>query len=212
MKGDVLNYLETIKQQEVQQVLNLNDNPVDISKKSSKSYKDPIIPLSFEDKVIFIKGNQKTMTKNMTQATSIPSFLFTDEFNLDKIIRLRKEINQSFSKNEICISFTSLFIKAISLALNDYPILNSIVNQKTGADGYIYEYTIKKDHNLSVGIDGQEGLIFPNIKKVQEKSVLQIQKILNELKTKAKSNNIESEDMNDGTLTISNIGIYIDTY
>ena len=56
----------------------------------------------------------------------------------------------------------------------DFPIVNINVNPELDEDGYIMEYVIKKDHNFSIAIDSKDGLTVPNIKKVQEKSILQI--------------------------------------
>ena len=58
--------------------------------------------------------------------------------------------------------------------MTEFPIINSHFNPETDEDGYIYEYVIKKDHNFSIAIDSKEGLTVPNIKKVQDKSILQI--------------------------------------
>lgn len=58
--------------------------------------------------------------------------------------------------------------------MEEYPIVNSQANPETDEDGYIKEYVMKKDHNFSIAIDTKDGLTVPNIKKVQEKSILQI--------------------------------------
>lgn len=65
-------------------------------------------------------------------------------------------------------------MKAASIAMEEYPIVNSQANPETDEDGYIKEYVMKKDHNFSIAIDTKDGLTVPNIKKVQEKSILQI--------------------------------------
>lgn len=206
MKGDVLNYIESQKNKSAEEVIISKEKPQEVPKfATSTTQKTPSSTAAAEDKVVKIIGFQKAMTKTMTQATLISSFLFTDEFNVDKLVKIRKEIN-STPGNKTKITYTPFFIKAISLALNDYPILNSLVNPKTGDDGYIYEYTLKADHNISVAIDGPEGLVVPNIKKVQDKSVLQIQKELNSLKEKADARRLTSDDLNNGTFTVSNIG------
>ena len=87
------------------------------------------------------------MTKTMIQANSIPSFLFTEEQDVDKLVKLRKEVNLT-SKNETKITFTPFIIIALSLVLKEFPILNTIVNHKILEDGYISEYTLKSDHNI----------------------------------------------------------------
>jgi 2-oxoisovalerate dehydrogenase E2 component (dihydrolipoyl transacylase) len=165
---------------------------------------------TLQDKVIKIEGFRKAMVKTMTQSSQIPTFLYTDEFNVDKLVKLRKEMNKVDQK--IKLSYMPFFIKAISYSLMQYPELNSIVNKKTGEDGLIYEYTVKKDHNISIAIDTEHGLIVPNIKRVQDKSIVQIQVELNQLREKAKNQKITIEDYKDGTFTISNIGIFIIPY
>lgn len=56
--------------------------------------------------------------------------------------------------------------------MQEYPIINSHFNPETDEDGYITEYVIKKDHNFSIAIDSKEGLTVPNIKKIQDKSII----------------------------------------
>lgn len=58
--------------------------------------------------------------------------------------------------------------------MEEYPIVNSQANPETDEDGYIKEYVMKKDHNFSIAIDTKDGLTVPIIKKVQDKSILQI--------------------------------------
>ena len=56
----------------------------------------------------------------------------------------------------------------------EFPIINTQVNPETDSEGYIKEYVIKKNHNFSIAIDSKEGLTVPNIKRVQDKSILEI--------------------------------------
>lgn len=66
-----------------------------------------------------------------------------------------------------------------------YPIVNSHFNPETCDEGYIKEYVIKKDHNFSIAIDSKDGLTVPNIKKIQEKSILQINEEIIKLREKS---------------------------
>lgn len=156
------------------------------------------------DKIIKITGFKKAMTKSMTNANSIPSFLCSDEYNVDKLIKLREESNKLYDK-KLKFSYLPFFIKAVSLALKDFPELNSVVNPDT-ENGYIYEYTIKEHHNISIAIDGPEGLVVPNIKNVAFKSVSQIQESINDLKDRAFKKTLTNNDFTDGTFTISSVG------
>ena len=115
-----------------------------------------------------ITGMKKAMTKTMTQSLSIPTFTYSDDMDATSLIALRKELKQSIPD----LTFLPFFVKAISLAMNEYPIVNSQVNPALDSEGYIQEYVIKKDHNFSVAIDSKDGLTTPNIKAVQGKSIL----------------------------------------
>ena len=98
------------------------------------------------------------------------------------------------------------FIKALSLAMNEFPIVNSLVNPELDGEGYIKEYVIKKDHNFAVAIDSDHGLTTPNIKAINNQSILQINQGLRELIDKVKSNQLTAADFDDATFSVSSVG------
>ena len=111
---------------------------------------------------------KKAMTKTMTESLSIPSFTFSDEINATHLIALRKEMK----KVHPTLSILPFFIKACSIAMLEYPVMNSHIDNELDDEGYIQRYVIKKDHNYSIAIDSKDGLTVPNIKKIQDKSIL----------------------------------------
>lgn len=117
-----------------------------------------------------IVGIKKAMTKTMTQSLSIPTFTYSDDIDATKTMNLRKELKEHIPG----ITLLPFFIKALSLAMKEYPIVNSIVDPELDAEGYIKEYVMKKDHNYAVAIDSDHGLMTPNIKAVNDKSILGI--------------------------------------
>lgn len=151
--------------------------------------------------VVKMSGVQLGMSKKMTEALQIPQLLYTDEFQIDRLAALRQEIN---SDGKLKITMTSLFLKLISTALTDYPILNSIA--RSSPDKVLDSYEILADHNITVAIDSSRGLMVPNIKSVQTKGIFQIQKELNDLRTKVENNQITNNDLSDGSISVSNIG------
>ena len=110
------------------------------------------------------------MAKTMTEALHIPFFTFMDEIEVSELMKLRLQLKGKYNN----LTLLPFFIKAASLSMIEYPIVNTNVNPELDADGYIKEYVIKKDHNFSIAIDSKDGLTVPNIKKVQTKSILQI--------------------------------------
>ncbi len=115
-----------------------------------------------------ITGMKKAMTKTMTESLSIPFFTFSDEIDATKLIKLRKDMKAAHPK----LTMLPFFIKACSIAMTEYPVVNSQVDNDLDADGFIQRFVIKKDHNFSIAIDGKDGLTVPNIKAVQNKSII----------------------------------------
>lgn len=142
------------------------------------------------------------MTKAMTEGLSIPFFTFSDEIDATKLIKLRKDMKEAYPK----LTKLPFFIKACSLAMVDFPVINSQVDNELDADGFIQRYVVKHAHNFSIAIDGQDGLTVPNIKNIQDKSIMQIDEDLKELVARAKNNTLKHEDFADATFSVSSVG------
>lgn len=80
-----------------------------------------------------ISGMKKAMTKTMTEALSIPFFTFSDEMDATKLIALRKEMKQVHQS----LTMLPFFMKACSIAMSEYPVLNSHVDNDLDEEGYI---------------------------------------------------------------------------
>lgn len=118
------------------------------------------------------------------------------------LIKLRKELKASIPD----LTFIPFFIKAISLAMNEYPIINSVVNPEVDSEGYIKEYVIKNEHNFSVAIDSKDGLTTPNIKQVNRKSILDINQDMRDVIERVNNNTLQKSDFEDGTFSVSSVG------
>jgi len=105
---------------------------------------------------------KKAMTKTMTESLHTPFFTFMDEIDATQLIQLRQMLKQTYKS----LTLLPFFIKAASLSMQEFPVVNCNVNPELDEEGYIKEYVIKKNHNFSIAIDSKEGLTVPNIKKV----------------------------------------------
>jgi 2-oxoisovalerate dehydrogenase E2 component (dihydrolipoyl transacylase) len=117
-------------------------------------------------------------------------------------MQLRKELKKQLPD----LTLLPFFIKALSLAMDEYPIVNSVVNPALDAEGYVQEYVLKKDHNFAVAIDSPHGLVTPNIKKVNEKSILQINQDLRALIDRTSSGALVQADFDDSSFSVSSVG------
>jgi 2-oxoisovalerate dehydrogenase E2 component (dihydrolipoyl transacylase) len=107
-----------------------------------------------------ITGMKKAMTKTMTESLSIPFFTFSDDMNATELVALRKQLKASIPK----LTMLPFFIKACSLSMMEFPLVNSHIDNDLDDEGYIQRYVIKHDHNFSIAIDSPDGLTVPNIK------------------------------------------------
>jgi 2-oxoisovalerate dehydrogenase E2 component (dihydrolipoyl transacylase) len=158
-------------------------------------------PLHLVDRTEPIKGVRKIMAERMSDAVStIPHFTYVDEVDVTELMALRQNLKDSYGTDELKITLMPLFIKALSLAIKEFPILNSRTNDDFS------ELTYVASHNIGMAVDGKTGLLVPNIKNVQQLGVLDIAREVMRLTSAARSGKINPSDLAGGTITVSNIG------
>ncbi|MDC0088976.1 2-oxo acid dehydrogenase subunit E2, partial [Porticoccaceae bacterium] len=154
-----------------------------------------------EDRVEVIRGVGKIMAERMAESVAtIPHFTFVDEVDVSELMQLRKTLNERYGSDELKITLMPLFIKALSLAVKEFPIINSRAN----AD--FTELTYLASHNIGMAVDGANGLLVPNIKAVEQRSIVDIASQVMALTAAARSGKINPADLKNGSITISNIG------
>lgn len=151
---------------------------------------------------------QSQMFKTMTRSLNIPHFLYSDELNINNITAMRKKL-ASDPKDPKKITFLSFVIKAVSLALNEYPLLNAKVDTSNTDKPRLI---MRPKHNIGVAMDTPNGLIVPNIKDVANRSILEVATELSRLGSLGKEGKLTPADLSGGTITISNIGNIGGTY
>jgi 2-oxoisovalerate dehydrogenase E2 component (dihydrolipoyl transacylase) len=153
------------------------------------------------DRVEPIKGVKAVMAKLMQESVStIPHFTYCEEFDLTALVALRESMKQRYANDDVKLTMMPFFMKAMSLAITEFPILNSQVN----AD--CTELTYKSRHNIGMAVDSKMGLLVPNVKDVQDKSILEIAAEITRLTAAARSGRVSPADLKEGTISISNIG------
>ena len=128
---------------------------------------------------------------------SAPHVFFTQKVNLEKLLELRKQVNESQEKKT---SVTDYIAKAVILTLQKYPDLNSSLVEDT-----IEKY---KSVNLGIAVASPTGLIVPVVKNGQNMSVVEISKAASALVAKAREGKLTPDEYSGGTFTISNLGMF----
>ncbi len=148
-----------------------------------------------------IRGIKAVMAKAMVESVStIPHFTYCEEIDMTELIKLRLELKEVYAKQDIKLTMMPFFMKAISLALKEFPVINTQVNEDCT------ELTYFNDHNIGMAVDSKVGLLVPNVKQVQTKSILDLATDITRLTNDARSGRVQSSDLKGGTITISNIG------
>lgn len=148
-----------------------------------------------------IKGIKAIMARQMTDSVStIPHFTYCEEIDLTELIALRASLKEQYKQQGIKLTMMPFFIKALSLAIKQFPVMNSQVN----AD--CTELTYFSQHNIGIAVDSKVGLLVPNIKDCQDKTVIEIAQHLTRLTDSAREGRVSPADLKGGTISISNIG------
>ena len=143
-----------------------------------------------------------TIAKRLKEAQNNAAMLTTfNEVDMYNIIQTKKDYQEDFQKEySVKLGFMSFFVKASVVALKNFPAVNAEIEN----DHIIY----KNYYNISIAIGTDRGLVVPVVKKADELSFADIEKNIFLLSEKAKQGKITINDLQGGTFTISNGGIY----
>ena len=158
------------------------------------------------DQDVPIRGIQRLMVQSMKESLKIPHFGYYDEVDMTSLMEIRKMISAVGEKEGIKITYLPIMIKAASAALNEYPTLNSYVSKDESTQ------TIKSAHNIGLAMDTPRGLLVPNVKNCEQRSILDIAYEINRLQALGTANKLGEEELTGGTFTLSNIGSIGGTY
>ena len=154
-----------------------------------------------EEKIKMTRLRQ-TIAKRLKQAQENAALLTTfNEVNMSNIMEMRKENQEDFQKRYgVKLGFMSFFVKACVVALKNFPAVNAEIE----GDTIVY----KNYYNISFAVGTDKGLVVPVLKNADELSFADIEKNIKQISEKAKEGKLTIEDLQGGTFTISNGGVY----
>ncbi len=145
---------------------------------------------------------KQTMAKRLKQAQENAALLTTfNEVDMTKVMEMRKENQEDFqNRYKVKLGFMSFFVKACVTALKNFPTVNAEIE----GDEIIY----KNYYNISFAVGTEKGLVVPVLKNADELSFADIEKNIKTISEKARDGKLTIEDLQGGTFTISNGGVY----
>ena len=145
---------------------------------------------------------RQTIAKRLKEAQENAAMLTTfNEVDMTNIIQMRKNNQEDFQKRfGIKLGFMSFFVKACIVGLKSFPAINAEIEGT--------EIIYKNYYNISFAVGTDRGLVVPVIRNAEELSFADIEKQIKNLSEKARAGNLTIEDLQGGTFTISNGGVY----
>ncbi|WP_420317791.1 2-oxoglutarate dehydrogenase complex dihydrolipoyllysine-residue succinyltransferase [Ekhidna sp.] len=145
---------------------------------------------------------RKTVSRRLVSVKNETAMLTTfNEVNMKPIMDLRKKYKEQFKeKHEVGLGFMSFFTKAVCVALQEWPAVNGMID---GNEMVFSEYC-----DISIAVSAPKGLVVPVIRNAESLSFDQIEKEVVRLATKARDNKLSIEEMEGGTFTITNGGVF----
>ncbi len=155
-----------------------------------------------EEERIKMSRLRQTIAKRLKEAQNNAAMLTTfNEVDMSNIISMRKDNQEDFQNSYgIKLGFMSFFVKACIVGLKLFPAINAEVEN----DEMVY----KNYYNVSFAVGTEKGLVVPVLKNADEMSFADIEKNIKDLSDKAKNGSLTIEDLQGGTFTISNGGVY----
>ena len=168
-----------------------------------------VTPKPSERKVLYgqeerIKMTRLRMTiaKRLKQAQENAAMLTTfNEVDMNSVIEMRKEHQEDFQNQfGIKLGFMSFFVKACVVGLKNFPAINAEIDNE--------DIVYKNYYNISFAVGTEKGLVVPVLRNSDELSFADIEKNIKNISEKARDGKLTIEDLQDGTFTISNGGVY----
>lgn len=145
---------------------------------------------------------RQTIAKRLLEVTQSTAMLTTfNEIDMSAVIELRKrKKDKFFEEHDVRLGFMSFFVKAAVAALKKYPYVNAEIQGD--------EIILKKYYDIGVAVSTDEGLVVPVVRDCDRKNFAEIERDIAELAAKARSNKLSLSDLQGGTFTITNGGVF----
>lgn len=148
-----------------------------------------------------LKGIRKRISEAMSHSKRTAAhFTYVEEVDMTEIVRLRKEALKEAEKRSVKLTYLPFIIKAVIPALQEFPYLNSSLDDEK------QEIVLKGDYNIGIATDTPQGLMVPVIKGADRKTIWEIASEITDLSEKARSGKIGLDDLRGGTFTLTNAG------
>ncbi|MGA0875439.1 MAG: dihydrolipoamide acetyltransferase family protein [Bacilli bacterium] len=160
----------------------------------------PALPKDGVKRVKISKLRQAIVKSMNTANLVIPSTTLMDEIDVTKLVEFRKAQKAKLEEKGIKLTYLPFIMKAVTMAIKEYPIFNASFDHDT-------EEIVYKDFiNIGMAVDTPDGLIVPNVKNADQKSIVTLAKEIEALGAATRARTVKLEELQNGTFSITNYG------
>jgi len=160
----------------------------------------PALPKDGVKRVKISKLRQAIVKAMNTANIVIPSTTLMDEIDITKLVEFRKSQKDKLAEKGIKLTFLPFIVKAVTMAIKEYPLFNASFDHDTD------EIVFKDFINIGIAVDTPDGLIVPNVKNADSKSIVSLAQEIEALGTATRNRTVKLEDLQNGTFSITNYG------
>ncbi len=154
-----------------------------------------------KDEIVPIAPMRKSIADHMVRSKAVsPHVTSVHEADMTRVIAYQKAHEQEFAKQGVKLTYTAFFVQAAVAALKAWPVVNASYTEQGIA--------MHRRVNIGIAVALEDGLIVPVFKNADEKSLLGIARAVNDLATRAREKKLAPDDVQGGTFTITNYGVF----
>lgn len=154
-----------------------------------------------EKEIIPLRGTRRDIARIMRKSKDKAAhYTYVDSVNMSALDDLKEKAKPTAEEKGVKLTYLPLIIKCLIPALEEFPLLNSSLDEENE------EIVVKHYYNIGIAVDTDEGLVVPVVKHADKKSVWQLAKEIQELASQAREGKLSIDDVQGGTFTITNIG------
>jgi 2-oxoglutarate dehydrogenase E2 component (dihydrolipoamide succinyltransferase) len=202
-RDDVINYLEQSKSGPLPALSAPSAQGTEPAR-PAPVFAEPLLfaPQNAREERIRLSRRRQTIAQRLVEVQQTAAMLTTfNEIDMSAVMEVRKRRKDAFKeRHQVSLGFMSFFTKAVIGALKAFPRLNAEIQGN--------EMVLKHYYDLGIAVSTEEGLVVPVVREADRKSFAEIEREIAELARKARENKLGLADLQGGTFTITNGGVF----
>jgi 2-oxoglutarate dehydrogenase E2 component (dihydrolipoamide succinyltransferase) len=202
LKEDVLRHAEQHKEPKGRPAPDKLSPEAKRQKSKEAARPSDLSTLTLSDEIIPMTRLRRTVAERLVQAQNTAALLTTfNEVDMSEVMALRKQYGEVFqTRYKVKLGFMSFFVKACVDALNQFPAINAEIRE----NNIVYHHY----YDIGVAVGSGKGLVVPVLRHAERLSFAEIEVAIGDFAARAKENKLKVEELQGGTFSISNGGVY----